>query len=652
MSDALLSLGDIARLAKVARPVVSTWRQRPRARTGTILFPAPVVTEPYERFRAGDVIDWLARTGRGNNPDAAIEVALLRVGQDALRDRSDQLAALVTLRSLIGAPLAGHASEDLIDLADEFDPDDECLFREVEGAGAELQEIAATADDLCEAAFGPAGALDHLTRPSALELAPPGRRLISALLANWVALQTGPVLLAGLESSAQLTAALLATLPEDAEISALITDPSARWLRRHLVTRAIPVVTRGSAPVVRLLATDGLSPTQLLDRIDELQLELRPGDVGLVLGPSATLIDRLPSSTMEALRDNLLRLGALRHVVHLPAGLNAKAPRQHLAVWVLAAHTEAIPPAQRWLLASDMSGQAVDDAAITHLVGDVMAGLEPPRQVASHAFATAQIVSLPALIAGRGPLVAPGTRPRRLADQAPSSGRAEQVLETRSVLAALSHSRPPRFTRIHVGLPAQVTTHRRVPGELVTIEALLHEGNLRVIPGTRLDLDRLADGSVDVLTSDDVVADAGTSPRARAGVDPLDLARCHPRARRVEEGDVVFVTAARPAAVVCREPGAVVAYPARVLRILSSELVPEVVAALINALPETDKRWRGWAFPRADHTADDALTGLLRAIEDERADLATRHTQLDQLTHLLTGGSARGTLSITIEGDD
>ena len=120
----------------------------------------------------------------------------------------------------------------------------------------------------------------------------------------------------------------------------------------------------------------------------------------------------------------------------------------------------------------------------------------------------------------------------------------------------------------------------------------------------------------------------------------------------MEGGDVVFVTSPRPAAVVCRDPGAVVAFPARILRVLGSELVPELVASLINALPATDKRWRGWAFPRADHTAYEALTDLLRAIEDERADLATRHTQLDELTHLLTAGPARGTLTIsTTEGD-
>ena len=80
MSEALLSMGDIARLAKVKRPVVSMWRQRQRTRVGSVAFPEPAVTSPAERFRADDVLQWLEDTGRGNNPDAAIDMALVRVG--------------------------------------------------------------------------------------------------------------------------------------------------------------------------------------------------------------------------------------------------------------------------------------------------------------------------------------------------------------------------------------------------------------------------------------------------------------------------------------------------------------------------------------------------------------------------------------------
>ncbi len=657
MSAALLSLGDIARLAKVKRPVVTMWRKRDMARGQHHPFPAPALTSPAERFDADDVIDWLRRTGRGNNPDAAIEVALLRIGPAAVRDRATLLQALVTLRSLHGQPIGDLDDEALVDLADELDPDDQALFSEISHAGADLQPAAHEADELCEGAYGPAPALDRLRRRAPLELTTPGVDLVRTL--TWEVsrqLPAGRRLLAGLESSTQLAAELLATMPEDAPVTVLASDPSARWFRRHLLTRAIESTASGEAPVLRLLALDDLPPAELLDRVDEVQLELRPGDVALVIAPSATLVDRLPTNSLEAQRDGLLRLGALRHLVRLPAGLNTRAPRQSLALWVLAPRPHTVTPADRTILISDLSGRALDAASTDLLIGDIVADLATPGDAArSHAFANARLVSLPTLIAGRGALVPTGTRPQRLSDLTPTTSRAEQVLRTRGVLAQLAEPRPSRFGTTSVGAAAPQPNSRRTPGELVTIDELNHEGSLRVIPGTRLDLDRLADGTVPVITADDVLTHAGRPAHASTAVDPLDLTRHHPRARRAEAGDIAFVTSPRPTAVVCREPGSVVAYPARTLRVQNSELVPEAVAAIINALPETDRRWGGWSFPRADHTAYDALTDLLRAIEDERADLATRHTQLDELSHLLTGGAARGTLALTTtpttEGD-
>ena len=668
MSAALLSLGDIARLAKVKRPVVTMWRKRDMARGQHHPFPAPALTSPAERFDADDVIDWLRRTGRGNNPDAAIEVALLRIGPAAVRDRATLLQALVTLRSLHGQPIGDLDDEALVDLADELDPDDAALFSEISRAGADLHPAALEADELCEAAYGPAPAMDRMRRRAPLELTAPGVDLVRSL--TWEITRQLPVrssttghqhpagrrLLAGLESSTQLAAELLASVPEDEAVTVLAPDPSARWLRRHLLTRAIESTASDEAPVVRLLALDDIPPSELLDRVDEVQLELRPGDVALVIAPSATLVDRLPTNALETQRDGLLRLGALRHLVRLPAGLNTRAPRQSLALWVLAPRPRTVTPAERTILVSDLSGRVLETASTDLLIGDIVADLVTPGDAArSHAFANARLVSLPTLIAGRGALVPTGTRPQRLTDLTPTASRAEQVLRTRGVLAQLAESRPSRFGTTSVGAVAPQPNSRRTPGELVTVEDLIHEGNLVVIRGSRLDLDRLADGPVPVITAEDVLTQAGRPAHAATGVDPLDLTRHHPRARRAEAGDIAFVTSPRPAAVVCREPGSVVAYPARTLRVQNSELVPEAVAAIINALPETDRRWHGWSFPRADHTAYDALTDLLRAIEDERADLATRHTQLDELAHLLTGGAARGTLALTTtpttEGD-
>ena len=70
----LISLADVARLARVQRPVVSMWRSR-SASTGTP-FPAPVERAgAQERFDADQVVSWLELTGRGNNPDVRADVA-------------------------------------------------------------------------------------------------------------------------------------------------------------------------------------------------------------------------------------------------------------------------------------------------------------------------------------------------------------------------------------------------------------------------------------------------------------------------------------------------------------------------------------------------------------------------------------------------
>src|ERR1019366_9046085 len=70
----LISLADVARLARVQRPVVSMWRSRSAA-TG-IPFPAPVERAgAQERFDADQVVSWLELTGRGNNPDVRADVA-------------------------------------------------------------------------------------------------------------------------------------------------------------------------------------------------------------------------------------------------------------------------------------------------------------------------------------------------------------------------------------------------------------------------------------------------------------------------------------------------------------------------------------------------------------------------------------------------
>lgn len=66
-SGSRMSLADVARAAKVERPVASMWRKRTN-RAG-VAFPDPVgERDGHPEFDAHEVADFLTATGLGNNP--------------------------------------------------------------------------------------------------------------------------------------------------------------------------------------------------------------------------------------------------------------------------------------------------------------------------------------------------------------------------------------------------------------------------------------------------------------------------------------------------------------------------------------------------------------------------------------------------------
>ena len=144
----LMTMRDIAALARVQRPVVTTWRRR--SRTSVHPFPAPHDRlGDQELFARDEVVTWL-RTPSGNNPDARADAAPIRAATGKALMPSE---APITLRHLAGGPLAGIPTvDDLLDLADGHDPDDRFLFAELERA-TDLARLARTADDLVEAAW-------------------------------------------------------------------------------------------------------------------------------------------------------------------------------------------------------------------------------------------------------------------------------------------------------------------------------------------------------------------------------------------------------------------------------------------------------------------------------------------------------------------
>src|SRR5699024_5962066 len=66
------------------------------------------------------------------------------------------------VKASAGAALAALPPAEILDLADDVDPDDADSFTEIEAAETELPRLAALADVLADSAYTPAAALESL----------------------------------------------------------------------------------------------------------------------------------------------------------------------------------------------------------------------------------------------------------------------------------------------------------------------------------------------------------------------------------------------------------------------------------------------------------------------------------------------------------
>ena len=82
-----LTMQSIADLTQVRREVVSVWRTRSAGMEHP--FPSSLSADEL-LFDAGQVGEWLERTGRGNNPDAPLEVLLHSSQFDELLEDLDE----------------------------------------------------------------------------------------------------------------------------------------------------------------------------------------------------------------------------------------------------------------------------------------------------------------------------------------------------------------------------------------------------------------------------------------------------------------------------------------------------------------------------------------------------------------------------------
>ncbi len=626
MTTIALSLADVAALARVQRPVVTMWRKREK---DGVAFPAP---RPDGRFEGMEIVDWLERTGRGNNPDLRAELAVHAV-TTARQDprRLTELLVLLAARTLLDEPLSSLDHEDLLDAVDALDPDDEFLFGEVERLDeATLPQLTAQADAVADAAWHPRAAYERLH--DALQRGSAGHddRLDPELAAALAAVARGVIGVNGSLVDVEGSCAdvvLALTADEDFPTPALVLPRSSapvrdvlrRYRTQGIRPRVVPLadawsVPAGSVTLVRLPDDQEIA----FDLLREVSVQLPDAACALVVGPAGLLTDPLTAGGHR--RDELLRDNLVRAALRLPAGLTRGGTRQHSAVWLMA---PPAPPAAAFFV-GDISGRLFDRAVQQSFVDDLVATMGP---ASVRAFEVLEPVDRLRAISRGGSLVA-HDRARAAAYAPDPAGDAGRIAELRAAL----------LEPVADPFPFAAVSWEQAAPRSVRMGDAQHHRLLRVLPGARLP--ELRSGSTRLWTA------AGVAARSADTVDLLALTRVAPAAKLTEPGDVVFTTQGTPRAVLDAVGGAAVAYPARILRVTSRGLAPSAVADAINRIPSGNAKWQTWELPILQMDQQQAVD-LLAHLDALEADLRRRQAEADELRRLVTRSVLSGAITVT-----
>ncbi|MDJ0355462.1 hypothetical protein [Paenarthrobacter sp. PH39-S1] len=406
------------------------------------------------------------------------------------------LTALLALCALTGRQVGTLAADELLDAADDCDPDDAFLFRELEQTGQHLPELARYTDALVDAAFNVAAAFEQLMdgrfrtglRAHADAALTPEAVALVAAAAGELSRQLGPdavfvdstpggsdVLLGIIGQSGEERSPVFVTAQNDGDEARLVQ----RRLRVHGADhRSLQVDDSGAfelaGPAVHVCqypspASPGMAPMDMLLGIDNTLLQMDDAQRAVIVAPARVLCDapgpgagRLPS---DRLRSDLLRSGRVRAVIRLPQGLVRSKPREAQALWVLGPSLAGVDIAERWTMVADLSGYRLTEDVVQDLIADIAASMGGGAAVRAHSFRFARLVFTRSLLAGQASLVsAAGER----APATQGSG-AQAVLRADELLRLLAAD-PPPFTR-HGCCPACSRTgrgcgvhHRRAAG--------------------------------------------------------------------------------------------------------------------------------------------------------------------------------------------
>lgn len=674
----LLRLSDISLLARVQRPVVTTWRSRYATRSHP--FPAPsAVDQSHEWFDGEAVVDWLEVTERGNNPQARQDLVAFTLAGSKIHAHPETFAgltALICLRAATG-PLPADV-DDLLDIAESFDSDDELLFSELFQLGSALGSLARYADLLVASAFDPASLFDGLARRRQIWIrhqpAHPLLRRLVARAALGLADEAGfvePVfiiraiedvdlmveLAAHAEGRGSMRVALALTSPEWPSSAARL---SRRWLHVHGLAQDRIVVDDDGAYelpdqgvlVLRLAAASSERAVDL-GQVSNLCLNLSKRNRALVVGPAATLTDALiesrgpgrpaaegaEPSAAAVTRSDALRTGSVRAVVRLPQGLVTEQSRARTALWALGPSRST--PART--LCADVA-PPLDSERADDLITDLIAAMRGFSGERAHQPSSGEYRPTSDLIVATGDLVTPGAREVHLAPATVMSELVE-VLQRASTPVAGIVSPELAMTEQLSGLP------RTTVGQAVDDQQII------VISGARIDSAATVAGG-----RHPVVRHPGDLARRvdLAGLNPMALATAFPHVVRTRPGDIVVTGVGGPAAVVDRLGGAVVAFPSRVFRchrpressaqeraqlaaqgrhpqqLADQRFTPESVAADINAQPKEAASWKAWPLTVLPPEQLASVEMTLSELAERRERLVAARADIDTAIRTLT----------------
>ncbi|MEV0945335.1 hypothetical protein [Rhodococcus sp. NPDC049939] len=674
-STLLLTKRDIATLAKVKRPVVTTWARR--SRSGDLPFPHPVAVDGrIEKFDAAEVAEWIQTRGLGNNDSFARDVAMHAVFEHASGLESgvvaDGITALLCVKALLGEQLGDLDSDELLDEVDELDPDDEFLYSEVDALGDHLLVVALHVDRMADAAFTPAQAFEALMarrfREQWSALAETtltaGAVTLCARMGVALAPDQHPLFVDPAPDSADLLIAIREALPEYSDLTVMTgaadTVGARRARRRLAVHRARRIAPPDSGfadgfsldrPTMFLTqypspSTIDYTDGQMLGEIDNIAMQMGPGQRAVIIGPASVLVDELRDRECESIRSGLLRSGHLRAAIRLPEGLLTARPGRSMALWVLGAVDYSVPATERHMVLADLGGVELSDDVIDGVLADVSAAMGSSREVRAHAFRFGYARRTSDLLAEAGALTALPRVHRLRPEPAESAARVLELVGTADAAA----------TRVETGLGLRVEYRDADGRRMSTAGELADAKELRVVPGNRLDPEDIdPGGTVSVIGVDEVYGRRAVGSR---GIDRLTFTTNYASGRYTEPGDIVFCTGSTPGALVDHEGASVVQWPARILRITdpqSSGLIPEFVAQHIRVRGPAERppgairagsAWRRWEIPRV---RPDQVAAVTAAMDDLRARRTAARRLLDtleDLTTTLVDGVAYGALTL------